>query len=147
ASDVSDGNTTSIANLLASRGADGRISLREAILAANNTANLAGGPDHIHFNIPGAGVQTITLTAALPNISGAVILDATTQPGYAGTPLIELNGTGAGTNGLYLANGSDGSTIRGLAINRFGNDGIYIAAGADGNTIAGNIIGLDSTGT
>ncbi|MEE9168327.1 MAG: hypothetical protein V3U73_01105, partial [bacterium] len=45
--DVVDGITTSIANLIANQGADGKISLREAITAANNTAGL----DTIKFNI------------------------------------------------------------------------------------------------
>ena len=36
--DVVDGNTSSIAALLGAKGADGSISLREAIIAANNTA-------------------------------------------------------------------------------------------------------------
>ena len=36
-SDVADGTTTSITNLGNARGADGRISLREATMAANNT--------------------------------------------------------------------------------------------------------------
>ena len=49
-SDVSDGTTTSITNLGNARGADGRISLREAIVAANATAN-GGTPDRIVFNI------------------------------------------------------------------------------------------------
>ncbi len=49
-SDTNDGTTTSITNLGASRGADGRISLREAVAAANNTAN-GGSPDKIVFNI------------------------------------------------------------------------------------------------
>ncbi|MEZ5729479.1 MAG: hypothetical protein R3E48_16705 [Burkholderiaceae bacterium] len=47
-SDVVDGNTTNLAALAQSRGADGRISLREAIIAANNTANIDGStPDQI----------------------------------------------------------------------------------------------------
>lgn len=49
--DVVDGDTASIDALLADRGADGVISLREAMTAANNTANGAG-PDEISFNIP-----------------------------------------------------------------------------------------------
>ena len=50
-SDVSDGDTSSIAALLGNRGADGFISLREAIIATNNTANIAGNPDEIRFDI------------------------------------------------------------------------------------------------
>ena len=44
--DVVDGNTTSIATLLTTTGADGKISLREAIIAANNTP----GADTIQFS-------------------------------------------------------------------------------------------------
>ena len=40
--DVVDGATTSIANLLASKGADGKISLREAIIATNNSGGADG---------------------------------------------------------------------------------------------------------
>ena len=100
-SDVVDGTTTSIAALYANPGNDGVISLREAILAANNTANATGGPDHICFDIPGSGVHTITLTSALPNISDAVVIDGYTQPGASANTLstgdnavilIEING-------------------------------------------------------
>ena len=50
-SDAIGGTTSSITNLGANRGADDRISLREAIIAANNTAN-GGTPDKIVFAIP-----------------------------------------------------------------------------------------------
>ena len=73
-------------------------SLRQAILDANALA----GTDQINFNISGAGPFTITPLTALPTITDAVIVDGTTQPGYAGTPLIELIGTSAGV-------GADGS--------------------------------------
>ncbi len=53
--DVNDGDTSSIAALYANKGADGKISLREAITAADNTANGSGGPDRIYFNISGSG--------------------------------------------------------------------------------------------
>src|SRR5206468_7945337 len=43
-------------------------SLRNAITAANNTP----GPDQISFDIPGGGVQTITLLSSLPTISNPV---------------------------------------------------------------------------
>jgi hypothetical protein len=42
-SDTSDGDTTTVDALLANRGADGSISLREAILATNSTANGGAG--------------------------------------------------------------------------------------------------------
>ncbi len=145
-SDVSDGDTSSTAALLANRGADGKISLREAIAAANNTSGL----DSISFNILDAlisGAHTIDVLSALPDITDAVIIDGTTEPDYSGTPIIELDGSSAGSvDGLRLISGSDGSTIRGLVINQFGSQGIEIN-NSDGNAIAGNYIGTDVTGT
>ncbi|HEU4402866.1 MAG TPA: DUF4347 domain-containing protein, partial [Candidatus Polarisedimenticolia bacterium] len=119
-------------------------SLRQAITDANGNPGL----DTISFNIAGAGVHTITPTSELPDITDPVVVDATSQPGYAGTPLIELDGTSAGNNknGLRLFIGSDGSTIRGLAINRFGNIGIQIYK-SGGHRIEDNFIGTDPSGT
>ncbi|MDX1430905.1 MAG: cadherin-like domain-containing protein, partial [Gammaproteobacteria bacterium] len=141
-----DGDVSSIEALNADKGADGAISLREAILAANNTPDLSGR-DVITFNISGGGPQTIVLGSALPDIEfGSVLIDGWSQPGFANTPLIEIDGGGTtATSGLTLGAGSDGSIIRGLIINGFDNDDIVVGSG--GNTIAGNWIGLDSTGT
>jgi hypothetical protein len=56
----------------------------------------ASGGDTISFNIAGAGVQTINVTAAGGfTIAKAVTIDGTTQTGFAGVPLIELNGANA----------------------------------------------------
>jgi CSLREA domain-containing protein len=115
-------------------------SLREAILAAN----AAAGKDLITFAV-GSGAITITPGTALPDITGAVTLDATTQPGYAGAPLVELDGASAlGINhGLVLSAGN--SEIRGFAINRFNGNGIHIRVGG-GNRIERNFIGTDLAG-
>ena len=101
-------------------------SLRQAIL----NANAHPGLDAIFFDIPGAGVHTISpVSQQLPNIQDPVILDAATQPGYAGTPLIELNGSGAGSAAAGILINSGSSTVRGLAINRFGSQpGISLTA-------------------
>jgi CSLREA domain-containing protein len=117
-------------------------SLREAITAANANA----GTDTIAFNIPGSGSHTITPGSALPPIPDAVIIDGTTQPGYAGIPLIEINGNSiAGTpDGLNISAGS--STVRGLVINRFRGDGIELLTNG-GNLIAGNYVGTNLGGT
>lgn len=116
-------------------------SLRQAILDANATAGL----DNITFNIPGPGVQTINLLVALPGITDPVAIDATTQPGFAGSPLIELNGAsaGSGANGFMITGG--GCTIRGFAINRFNNAGIALSINGN-NVIQGNYLGIDPTG-
>jgi hypothetical protein len=111
-------------------------SLRQAIIDANGT----GGPDMITFNIGGGGVQTIMLTTGLPDVTEAVMIDATTQPGFAGTPLIRLDGSGLalGENGLTITGG--GTTVKGLAIVSFPGNGISInTAGTD--SITGNFIG------
>jgi PKD domain len=114
---------------------------------AINQANSTEGADQIHFAI-GTGVQTIAPLSALPTITDTVVIDGTTQPGYAGNPIIELNGSGAGAgvNGLTITAAS--STIRGLVINRFNGNGILITgANATGNVIANNITGTDVAGT
>jgi len=124
-------------------GSDGKISLREAIIAANNTA----GTDTISFAITGAtgsyGEYTITATSALPTITQAVNINAATQSGYVagGVHTVVLDGNDAAAYGLDLTNTADGSTIRGLVIRNFTSYGIYVESGSDGNTIAGNFIG------
>jgi len=45
------------------------------------------------------GLQKIRPTSALPAITVPVVIDGTTQPGYAGPPLIVLNGGSAGASG------------------------------------------------
>ena len=144
-SDVSDGNTSSIANLIATPGADGFISLREAITATNSTANVGGNPDEIHFDITGGGPHTIQPGFALPIITEAVIIDGTTEPDFVSTPIVELDGTSAGSDGIRIT--SSGSTILGLVINRFSDAFDISGVGATNNTIVGNFIGTDVNGT
>ena len=121
-------------------------SLRQAILNANTTSNTF---DTINFNIPGAGPHTIAPLSFLPTVTGPVVIDGTTQPGYAGTPIVELSGVSAGStsNGLWL---TGGSTIRGLAINRFGASAFggaaLVLAGA-GNVVERNYLGTNVAGT
>ncbi|TAL19632.1 MAG: DUF4347 domain-containing protein, partial [Aquabacterium sp.] len=127
-----------------SGGTDSRVSLREALIAANT----ASGTDTITFNIltGGAdayGAYVITTTSALPTITGTVVINAASQPGTtaAGHPLIVLDGNGAAAYGLQLSSTSDGSTIRGLVIRDFTTYGLYLPAGSDSQTIVGNYIG------
>jgi len=103
--------------------------LREAIAAANANAGL----DSIAFAIPGPGGKQIAPLSALPALTDPVVIDATTQPGYASAPLIELFGAGAATPGLRL--NADGCTVKGLRIRGFAT-GILIDGGAD-NVIGG----------
>jgi CSLREA domain-containing protein len=138
----------------------GHCTLRAAIEQSNATP----GTDTIAFQIPGAGLHTISPASALPTLTDPVIIDGYTQPGSSPNTLtggddavieIELDGTNAGTttSGLVVTGG--GSTIRGLAINRFGTGGMTsVTAGgtgvelnSDGNTVEGCFVGTDPTGT
>ena len=120
-------------------------SLRDAIVNANATVGL----DTITFNIPGPGVKVINLVNVLPEITDPVVIDATTQPGYAGTPLIELNGSAIG--GFFdgaISIRAGGTTVRGLAIGRFtaALTAIFIRD-CNNNVIQGNHLGVDAAGT
>lgn len=117
-------------------------SLRDAI----NNANASPGPDTITFNIPGTGSKTISLLNALPEIIDRVTIDATTQPGYAGTPIVEIDGLGLGSDsGLVIRAG--GSTVRGLSIGNFRNTSAIWLNACDNNTIQGNFLGVANNGT
>jgi uncharacterized repeat protein (TIGR01451 family)/CSLREA domain-containing protein len=118
--------------------AGAQCTLRAAIQSANATP----GPDTIAFNLPGAG--TITPATGLPTITGALTLDGTTQPGYTGTPRIEIRCALVGFfDGISVTAGS--STIRALVITQCFN-GIVLTANG-GNVVTGNYIGIDANGT
>src|SRR5262249_39280347 len=125
----------------------------------------------IDFGIPGSGVKTISPLSALPAITNQVTIDGTSQPGYSGTPLVELRGPGSsGTAFAGLTIQAAGSTVRGLEIDAFNGTGIAIQAsqtviagnvvsgntgdgilitgmGTTGNVVEGNLIGLNAAGS
>ncbi|QDV70163.1 Bifunctional hemolysin/adenylate cyclase precursor [Rosistilla carotiformis] len=145
ASDSSNnGDTSSLEALYLDKGSDGLISLREAIIASNNTL----GTQAIRFDISGAGPHTIALTSALPLISDGVFIDGWSEPDYAadGVPVIVIDAGGVGSfdTGLELSLGSDGSTVRGLVLSNISHHGIEIDS--DNNWIYGNYIGVDASG-
>ena len=121
-------------------------SLRQAISDANG----AGGADTIDFDIGGGGPATISPLSALPDITDVVTIDATTQPGFSSSPLIQIDGSLAGGNvdGLTFDSGASGSTIKGLIISDFtGNQYGILVNGATNMTIQGNWIGTNAAGT
>ncbi|AGA30390.1 beta strand repeat-containing protein [Singulisphaera acidiphila] len=103
-------------------------------------------PTTIIFRIPGAGPHRITLLSPLPVIAYSVFIDGSSQPGFQGEPLIEIDGSraGAGANGLTLAGGN--STVQSLVINGFAGIGLLLE-GIGGNRVVGNRIGTDLSGT
>jgi hypothetical protein len=115
-----------------------------AVTAASDTG---GG-----FNA-GNGVATITPQSPLPFITNAVTIDGWTQPTFAGTPRIELNGSQAGiASGLEIDSTNDtmSVTLRGLDINSFSGNGLllynrYTNSGND--VVEGCYLGTDVSGT
>jgi parallel beta-helix repeat protein len=121
---------------------DGVVTLREAITAANTNAPSGDAPagdpglDTIRFNLDPSSLF-ITPTSPLI-VTDPVIIDGTTQPGFAGTPLIHLRPPAAPVlDGLGISAG--GSTVRGLDIEGFQEDGLVLFGGG-GNVITGNEI-------
>ncbi|MBC8095903.1 MAG: right-handed parallel beta-helix repeat-containing protein, partial [Akkermansiaceae bacterium] len=116
-------------------------SLQQALLDANTNA----GTDTISFNIASGGL-TISPANALPSIIEPVTINGRTQPGFASTPIIEINGTSAGVavDGLKIF--TSNCVISALVINRFLGDQIEITNGVN-NTVEGCYLGLNRAGT
>ena len=131
--------------IVSNTGDSGIGSLRQAIVDSNNAV---GTTNTIDFHISGTGVQTIVPLSSLPAITNPALIDGESQPGYSGTPLIELSGSQAGGGDGLTITGS-GVTVRGLDINNFSQGaGIHLTGtGATGDWIYGNFLGTDPTGT
>ena len=165
--DILDGDTSSIGALLADKGTDGLISLREAIMATNNTANL-GVSDVINFNIAdGTASQwyyaddavagTVTGPATAVPVGGeAAVLDFdpdhphswfridldNTLPQLTVSDEVFINGYsqwGASQNTLSVG---DDAVLRIELTNSAadGKRGLTLDTGANGSTIQGLVI-------
>jgi hypothetical protein len=114
--------------------------LRDAIVEADSSE----GSDRITFGVEG----TIEPESPLPELAGSVTVDATTAPGWDGSPVVALDGSETsgegGTVGISVGSGATGS-IYGLAIGGFGL-GIYFEPGSGGEA-CGNYVGTDLSGT
>ena len=124
---------------------NGACTLRAAIEESNE----AGGAI-INFNIAGSTPHTIQPASALPDISGSVIIDGTSQApssdcSTGASVRIEIDGTNAGSGVDGLTFTGSGGEVRGLAINRFESDGIVLR-GAAAVAVEDNLIGTDNTG-
>ena len=129
-------------------------SLRQAMINANSTLNVAG-PDIIAFDIKTASPHIITLQTSLPDIVEPVMLDATTQPGFnqaAREPVVRVSGAllPSSTIGFNFV-GPAGSTIRGFSMTGFGtpttpDTTTAIRIASPGVTVHGNWIGVAPDG-
>ncbi|HSC92681.1 MAG TPA: right-handed parallel beta-helix repeat-containing protein [Gaiellaceae bacterium] len=129
--------------------ATGNCTLRAAITQSNASV---GSKDTIAFGIPGSGPHLIVVppVSSFPFVTDAVVVDGTTQPGYAGTPLVEIDVSAAGPFALLvIGNGSAGTEIRGLAIygDDSGNDFAIDFDNPGGNVVERNYIGTTAGGT
>lgn len=123
---------------------DGEDAPECTLRAAIETLNERAQADSISFNIDGGGSHIIELGSALPMPEYPIILDATTQPGYNGFPMISIHGLENIENGLVLTEGE--SVVRGFSIGGFTQAGIHITSGSD-NIIEANHIGINAAGT
>ena len=127
--DASDGNTSSFARLLASPGADGLVSLREAITAANTMA----GENVIGFSVEGIIVVESPLPA-LEDSSGGLTID--------GGEVLAIDGGALEDAGSGLVLYSGNNRIAGLGLYRFPEHGVVLSgASASGNVIVNCRIG------
>ena len=76
--------------------------LRQSILNVNGSS----GPDTIDFNIGGSGPFDIVLFSSLPTITTSVTIDGSTQPGFVGSPIIEIDTTNTAMPGTAFTTGS-----------------------------------------
>jgi uncharacterized repeat protein (TIGR01451 family) len=100
--------------------------LRQAILSLNSSA---GGT--IDFNILGLGTHTIALSSPLPAITTSIIIDGTSQVGYNGRPLVEVNGAAAGANADGFDINGVSATLEGLIIDGFSGRGVSLTNSID----------------
>ncbi|MFI5379213.1 MAG: right-handed parallel beta-helix repeat-containing protein, partial [Tepidisphaerales bacterium] len=112
------------------------LTLRQAITDANYDAMTNGGSETITFKI-GSGKQSISLAAALPEVTAPVTIDGTTQQGIPGSPLIWIDGRGVDADGLTLK--GDSSWIKGIGITGFGRSGVVLVSSS--NTVGGALPG------
>ncbi len=107
--------------------APGDLSLREAITLANSNP----GADVIEFNTVftnGPGLHTINLTSPLPSINETVFLDGSSQPGYQGKPLINIDGNLISGTILTINNSTaDGTEVEGVKLSGFTGTGIQVS--------------------
>jgi hypothetical protein len=137
-SDVVDGTTTNLTTLAGAPGADGRISLREAILASNGTASTAGGPNII--TLPAGTYSLGNVGTGELQVGNGTALGTTIQGAGPGATIIQQTVAGRhvfNVNPALIAN--VGFTITGVTVTGgSSNDGFgggAIIAGGPGNAL------------
>jgi hypothetical protein len=132
-------------------GPDGRVTFREATIAANNTP----GPQTIHFNIPRSRWSTLysdrvlvfsDFNAFVVGGDGGVTVDGRSQTAFTGDTNPggnEVAFWGEHPNAMgspMITVTSDNNTFIGLDVMQRRGYGISIGSGAEGNRVIGNTI-------
>lgn len=129
--DRADGNVQSVAHIMAHPGPDGLVSLREMIIASNNSP----GGNTIDFEVSGV-IRPLTALPALTDNSGGTAIQ--------GNKVISIDGGAleGDISGLVIT--SSGNLISGLTLVSFPKHGILISeASATSNEIKGCLIGTN----
>ncbi len=132
---------------------DPECTLRAAIEEANASVTV----DTIHFDIPTSDpgysasplVYAFTPAAQYDFLLEPVTIDASTQSGWTGDPIIELDGSSATGATAGLAIRTNDSTIRGFIVHSFPDEGLEIDGSTgfgDNNTLTNNWVGFDAAG-
>ncbi len=114
--------------------------------AAIEEANTAPDRTRIAFAIPGEGIRTIALERPLPEVIHPVEIDASTQPGYLDSPMVEIDGQlqeAVDFHGLVISGGD--SVVKALGVVRCDANGIVLK-GEGGNKVLGCWIGTRGAG-
>lgn len=145
--------TTPLTNIVTTTTDAGPGSLRAAIYYANDNPGTT-----ILFDIPDTdagfsnGVYTIYLTGELPTlVADGTVIDATSQPGFAGTPVIAIDGSrllpeAGGASGIHFYESN--CTVRGLAIVNMTFSAVEMLYNfCASNHVEGCFLGLAADGT
>lgn len=125
--------------------------LRAAIQQANATT----ATDVIAFEIPSSATPSsphvIEVSSSLPDIVEPVEIDGTTDSDHTDRPVIEIDGTnaGSGADGLTVAfemGGGGGLVVKDIALVNFDDTGIILQDDVAGNSIKGCHIGVRADG-
>src|SRR5262249_12979646 len=125
---TAEGNTYTVTSTSGSPSTSG--SLPWTLAQANSHAGL----DFINFNIPGVVTHVITISTTL-FLTDQVVINGATQPGYAGAPLVFIQGGANVTSVMLLQDQSSVSTIQGLGFYDYTSNAITILASSQGNWI------------
>jgi len=87
---------------------------------AINQANAGPGADIIAFNM--SAPYLVSPTGTLPTVTEEVLINGRTQPGYAGIPLVCIDGGGTLADGLIVQ--GESIQIRAVRVSGFSNAGL-----------------------